>query len=95
VPDVRAELIERAHRRYGIILPCGSKCRLRDCFTEERGLLLFWFNDLTGSTHMISIQKDSTCRGLAVLGKLRSGEAGQGRVGYGESRRGEDLRIGG
>lgn len=53
MPDARAELIRRARRRCGVVLPCGSRRSLRDCFTTlPDGRLALWFNTPDGNTHL-------------------------------------------
>jgi hypothetical protein len=51
------ELIKEARRQYGYIAPCANK-QLQECFTEERGKVMFWFNDSRGNTHMVSREID-------------------------------------
>lgn len=52
----QAALVERARAQYGEILPCSSKRSLEECFTAEFGLLMFWFNDQSRSTRMLSVE---------------------------------------
>ncbi len=47
-------LLNRARDRYGSIEPCAGKT-LRECFLYQNGLLQFWFNDLTGNTHQVTV----------------------------------------
>lgn len=44
-------LVERARQRFHEIIPCSHKS-WKECFTEVEDSLLFWFNDVTGNTHM-------------------------------------------
>jgi len=46
-------LIERARKQYGEIRPCATKKSLKECFTEERGRLYFWFNIQSGNTQVL------------------------------------------
>jgi hypothetical protein len=48
-----ANLMAQAKREFGEIFPCSGKT-WDECFTVEDGVgTLFWFNDATGSTHML------------------------------------------
>lgn len=49
--ELHTELIKRAEEKYGKILPAGHR-KLEECFTEEDGKLILWFNDTEESTHM-------------------------------------------
>ena len=49
---LRVSLIEQALAQGGT--PCTGKATLADCFTEEGGKVLLWFNDSTGSTRVIT-----------------------------------------
>lgn len=51
-------MIAEARARHGEILPCVHRSSLENCFTMERGLLMFWFNDDSGSTRMISRRQE-------------------------------------
>lgn len=50
--DDKKELIKLATEKYGTIQPCGGKDELDECFSEEEGMLIFWFNDVHNSTHI-------------------------------------------
>jgi len=54
----KERLLDQARKRCGAIEPCSGKRSLEECFTEERGMLLFWFNSADGSTHMIYRRKE-------------------------------------
>jgi len=40
----RIEMIERAVKENNVIRPCTHKQTFAECFTEEAGQLIFWFN---------------------------------------------------
>ena len=42
--QLKNEMIDEAVKRYGDISYCGNKTNWNDCFTEEEGYLMFWFN---------------------------------------------------
>lgn len=46
-------LISEARRLYGPITPCGSAADFKECFIKVNGSLIFWFNSLDGSTHIV------------------------------------------
>jgi hypothetical protein len=48
-------LLERARHQYGPIEPCAGRT-LRECFFYQNGWLQFWFNDLAGNTHLVSVE---------------------------------------
>ena len=50
---LKNNLITKARRTHGIITPCSGKNSLRDCFTIEDDVLLFWYNCKSGSTHLL------------------------------------------
>ena len=44
--------MKEATKEYGDwIIPPGNS--IEDCFTEEKGMYIFWFNTLDNSTHII------------------------------------------
>ena len=47
-------LIDNAKKLYGTISPCSTKPSLNECFTKEDNELLFWFNSVDGSTHLLT-----------------------------------------
>lgn len=49
-------LVMKALRKYGIITPCSDAADFAGAFTQEMGLLLFWFNDRRGSTHIVKVE---------------------------------------
>jgi hypothetical protein len=54
VTDARAALIARARERHGVVLPCGSRHTLEECFTAlPNGELMLWWNDERGDTHIL------------------------------------------
>ena len=48
--EQHTELIKRAEAKHSKIYPAAKKWE--DCFTEEDGLLMFWYNDRERSTHI-------------------------------------------
>lgn len=48
-------LINHAVDLHNDIYPCKSKSSLMDCFTEESGILYFWFNTIDNSTHLLKM----------------------------------------
>ena len=50
------QLIARAKARFGRIAPCRGK-NFTQCFLLQDGKLQFWFNDSTGNTHLLYIEK--------------------------------------
>jgi hypothetical protein len=46
------ELVARAQARFGVIRPCATCHDLTECFSQEDGRLLFWYNTQDGSTHI-------------------------------------------
>lgn len=51
---LKRNLIHQALMLHGNISPCGSRAALDDCFTEDFGQIMFWFNTCDNSTHMVS-----------------------------------------
>jgi len=49
-------LIDQAMEQYGEIQPCATRQSLENCFTEEFGFLMLWFNSPNGTTHMIKVR---------------------------------------
>lgn len=47
----KINLFRGAARRFGKVYPCGSKC-FEECFSEDLGRVVFWYNDESGSTHI-------------------------------------------
>ena len=62
MPDARAALIERARRRCGAILPCGSRRTLEECFAVIQGKLAFWFNTPDGNSHIEIESGEAPCQ---------------------------------
>jgi hypothetical protein len=54
---LRSIMIEIAIQRHGSIRPVAGKYSLSDCFTDIDGELYFWYNDTTGSTHVVRQSK--------------------------------------
>lgn len=50
---IKQAMVDEAIEKFGDITACGDKT-LEDCFTNELGLLIFWFNDNAGSTRVIT-----------------------------------------
>lgn len=59
--NLQASMIAEARARHGEIQPCEGKRSLEECFTEERGMLLFWCNSPDGSTRVIT-HRSAPCR---------------------------------
>ncbi len=53
---IKRNLLQEAKEKYSQIFPCGNNSSLQDCFTEEDGLILFWFNTSDCSTHMLTAE---------------------------------------
>jgi hypothetical protein len=51
---LQRRLIRAARERYGSIEPCGSRTLEKSFTTIPNRGLTFWFNDLTGNTHVVS-----------------------------------------
>jgi len=51
--ESKQALIDKALEKYGKIYPCENK-KIEDCFTQEEDLLIFWFNDDSGSTRIVT-----------------------------------------
>jgi len=49
----KVSLMRKAVEQYGKISKCGNAKTWDDCFTDENGEVLFWFN-VGKDTHMIS-----------------------------------------
>ncbi len=52
---LKNKLIDMAMDEYESILPCADRKSLLDCFTVEKGELLFWFNTEDRSTHLLKL----------------------------------------
>jgi len=63
-------LIKWARTKYGNIRPCGSTAGLWDCFSEYGDDLLFWFNDTTASTRIISFHFFKGVKGGVIRSRL-------------------------
>jgi len=50
---IKAKLILKAIDKYKKISPCGFEKTILDCFTNESGEWIFWFN-VGKYTHVIS-----------------------------------------
>lgn len=53
---IKRNLLQEAKEKYSKIFPCGNNNSLSECFTEEDGLVLFWFNTSDASTHMLTAE---------------------------------------
>jgi hypothetical protein len=51
------KVVERARAKYGAIYPCSGRTALTECFTQERGQVIFWFNSKDNSTHIETERK--------------------------------------
>ncbi len=54
---IKRIMIKKAESRFKKILPCGQKRNLDECFTLEKGRVLFWFNTEDKSTHLVCSEK--------------------------------------
>ena len=45
-------LIKNAQKRFQKILPCGGRSSFNECFTIDRGMIIFWFDTPDRSTHI-------------------------------------------
>lgn len=52
--NIKIKLFKLAKETYGNITRCASCATWGECFTEENGHTLFWFNDEDKSTHLFS-----------------------------------------
>lgn len=50
---IKTNLIEKALNLHKRIYPCRGRYSLEDCFTFEKGRVIFWFNTDDHSTHML------------------------------------------
>ena len=50
---IKQHLIKKARDTHKHIFPCMGKASLAECFTSHEDKLLFWFNTVDQSTHMI------------------------------------------
>ena len=46
-------LVRMAVRKNKAIYPCGQKTGFASCFTRDRGRMLFWYNTIDHSTHVV------------------------------------------
>jgi len=51
--EIKQAMVNKAIKKYGDIKSCGSKTH-EECFTQEGNILIFWFNDKSGSTRVIT-----------------------------------------
>jgi len=49
---LKTRMIKEAKKRYTIIYPVPGKV-LEECFTNDLGFIIFWFNTKDNSTHVI------------------------------------------
>lgn len=52
--SLKGEMIEQARHEYGTVEPCINRPSLDQCFTIEGNKLVFWFNEPTRSTRVIT-----------------------------------------
>jgi hypothetical protein len=52
--EIKQKLINRAKMQFKQIYPCSTKKRLKECFTVEDEMMIFWFNTEDDSTHIIT-----------------------------------------
>jgi hypothetical protein len=46
------KLLERARERFGEVFPCAGR-NWEGCLTEERGMIMFWFDTPDKNTHLL------------------------------------------
>jgi hypothetical protein len=52
--EIKKTLINRAKMQFKLIFPCSPKKSLRECFTIEENLMIFWFNTEDDTTHILT-----------------------------------------
>ena len=52
--EIREQLLTMARDKYRNILPIPRLKKIENCFTEDFGKTIFWFNTADKSTHLIS-----------------------------------------
>lgn len=52
--NLKRELRQEAEKKHGKIYPSGKRDKLDDCYTEDGGQLMFWFNLEDQSTKMLA-----------------------------------------
>ena len=50
-------LLKKAFKSHNRIFPCGAKASFSECFTIIDENLIFWFNTLDGSTHIVKLKE--------------------------------------
>ncbi len=50
---MKQAMIDEAIKKYGNISACENKT-FEESFTQEEDMLIFWFNDESGSTRLIT-----------------------------------------
>lgn len=58
--NLHDQMIAEARARHGQIAPCAGRADLSECFTAERGMVIFWYNSADGSTRAV-IRKEASC----------------------------------
>jgi hypothetical protein len=51
---LKEKLVKLATEKFGDIQPCSATTELDESFSEEEGMLIFWFNDVENSTHIVT-----------------------------------------
>jgi len=51
--QMEKKLFQEAVKRYKRIYPVSRKRNFKDCFTYYEGMLIFWFNTIDRSTHVV------------------------------------------
>jgi len=52
---LKFKLINYAIELHGTIYPCNNLHSIDESFTIENNTLIFWFNDIDDSTHILKI----------------------------------------
>jgi len=57
--DLKQELRQEAEEKHGKIYPSGHKENLDQCYTEDGGQLMFWFNLEDQTTKVLAREIDN------------------------------------
>jgi len=55
--SLEQKLYNEAVKIHKDILPCGRKKTFSECYTEEQGVTIFWYDTEDGSTHLVLSSK--------------------------------------
>ena len=48
------EMLDEANGRYNKIYPVGGRKQWSECFTEDMGFIILWFDTEDRSTHVVT-----------------------------------------